>query len=42
MMKRLFDIISTLCVLSVLAVPMLVIAIAIKLTGMIRGTLLNN
>ena len=32
-MKRLFDIISSLCVLSVLAVPMLVIAIAIKLTS---------
>lgn len=32
-MKRLFDIISSLCVLSLLAVPMLVIAVAIKLTS---------
>ncbi len=32
-MKSLFDILSSLCVLSVLAVPMLVIAIAIKLTS---------
>jgi O-antigen biosynthesis protein WbqP len=32
-MKRLFDILSSLCVLSLLAVPMLVIAIAIKFTS---------
>lgn len=32
-MKRLFDIVSSLCVLSMLAIPMLVIAAAIKLTS---------
>lgn len=32
-MKRLFDIISSLCVLFILAVPMLVISIVIKLTS---------